>query len=266
MFNINLGLRMLHGWCNFVYRRAAKITVIAPGMKKKLIERRVPAEKIEVIYNWCDDALISRIDPSPALAESLGMKGKFNIVFAGNIGKAQALDKVIDAAHLLAARCPNLQFVFFGVGVELDMLKEKARLLGLNNVIFHGRKPIIEIGQILRLADVLFVHLRDVPLFRITIPSKTQAYMAIGRPLLIGVKGDAAELVEKAKAGLVCEPENPQDIAKRILEFVTMRKNELDAIGANGKRFYEQELSFNIGVSKYEKIFADVARGTDNSL
>jgi len=213
MFDHSLGLKLIDHWCKWVYKKAAKITVIAPGMKTRLIERGVPAEKIELIYNWCDDDLICRDKPDNQLANSLGLTGKFNIIFAGNIGKAQAIHAVLDAAKLIAEDCPQIQFVFIGGGVEVDPLKQKAADMNLKNIRFLPRRPASEIGPILRLADVLLVHLKDNPLFRITIPSKTQAYLAMGRPVLIGVKGDAAHLVEKAQAGLTCEPENPESIA-----------------------------------------------------
>ncbi len=102
--------------------------------------------------------------------------------------------------------------------------------------------------------------LRNDPLFQITIPSKTQAYMAIGRPILMGVRGNAADLITKAKCGLVCEPENPQSIAAAVHKFYAMPKAELDAMGESGKRFYENELSIDIGTRKYEKIFESVVK------
>jgi len=132
--------------------------------------------------------------------------------------------------------------------------------MGLSNVLFLARRPISEIGPILRLADILFVHLKDDPLFRITIPSKTQAYMAMGRPVLMGVKGDAANLVKKANAGLSCEPENPESIAETVRKFNQMSQAERDAMGANAIEFYEKELSFQIAVQKYETIFSSVAK------
>jgi colanic acid biosynthesis glycosyl transferase WcaI len=260
MFNNRLGLKMVHGWCNFVYKRAAKIVAITPGMKQRLIERGVPHDKIEVIYNWCDDAQICRAKPNDELAKVLGMAGRFNIVFAGNMGKAQALAPVLDAARIVGEQQSDIQFVFIGGGLDVDSLKQKTADLRLKNILFLSRRPVSEIGAILSLADVLFVHLKKDPLFEITIPSKTQAYMASGRPVLIGVPGDATDLVNRAEAGLPCEPENPQSIANAVLKFHAMPRSELDAMGQKGKRFYEQRLSFEIAVSRFENIFNSIAK------
>jgi colanic acid biosynthesis glycosyl transferase WcaI len=260
MFNSNLGLRMLHGWCNFVYRRAAKITVIAPGMKKKLIERGVPAGKIEVIYNWCDEQLICRENRDEKLARQLGFAGKFNVVFAGNMGKAQALDAVIEAAGLLKSDFPNIQFVFIGSGVDVDKLKSISQKKELNNVLFLPRRPVSEIAPVLRLADVLLVHLRKDPLFSITIPSKTQAYLAVGRPLLMAVEGDASEMVNRAQAGLSCEPENPQAIAVAVKKLYNMTPSQLQQLGKNGQSLYDRELSFSVAIARYEQLFKTVMK------
>lgn len=255
-----VGMKVVHSWCKYVYSKAAKITVITPGMKSTLLQRGVPEDKVDVIYNWCDDALICRSEKNEDLSKSLGMEGKFNVVFAGNMGKAQAMGAVLDAAKLLSSNYPQVQFVLIGGGVEVEPLKQKAKDMNLSNILFLPRKPISEIGPILRLADVLLVHLKDDPLFHITIPSKTQAYMATGRPVLIGVKGDAADLVENANAGLSCEPENPQSIAGAVQAFCEMTQSERDKIGENGIAFYEQELSFSTAVKKYEKIFESVTK------
>ncbi len=195
MFSSGFGYKLVDWWCKRVYKSAAKVVVISPGMKKVLIERGVSPEKIEVIYNWCDDSLIYRGEPDKNLKKQLGMEDKFNIVFAGNMGKAQAMDAVVDAAEIISRQNDKILFSLIGSGVEVDGLKEKTAKLKLNNVVFHGRKPVSEIGPILRLADILLVHLKNEPLFNITIPSKTQAYMASGKPVLIGVSGDAAELI-----------------------------------------------------------------------
>jgi colanic acid biosynthesis glycosyl transferase WcaI len=260
MFHSRAGYKIVDAWCKFIYKQAGKIVVITPGVKKKLCQRGVPEDKVEMIYEWCDDSQIQSVGENPALADELGLAGRFNILFAGNMGLAQSLSAVLDAAKLLASDHPHVQFVFIGGGVEVDSLKQKADNMGLRNVRFFPRRPVSEIGAILRLADVLLVHLRDDPFFETAIPSKTQAYMAAGRPILMCVKGDAADLVKKASAGLTCEPENPQSIAEAVRKLITMPKAELEQMGSNGKRFYDQELNFEIGFRKYENILENVAK------
>lgn len=259
MVNNRVVMWMVEKWCRIIYSQAAKIVVLSPGFREILIRRGVPEHKIEVIYNWCEDDKIQATARNEDLAREFGMVGRFNIVFAGTMGKAQALDAVLEAARVLRDRLPKIQFVFVGGGIDAGRLKEKTIEQGLTNVRFLSRRPPSEIGDILNLGDVLLVHLKDDLLFRITIPSKTQAYMAAGRPILMGVKGDAAALVEKAGAGLTCTPEDPQDIADAVERFYNMTREELDLMGHNGKMFYEQELSLRIGARRFEEIFQSVA-------
>lgn len=260
MFQSKMGLWLVDRYCRLFYRAANKIVVLSPGFKKKLCEKGVPEDKIEVIYNWSDDSKVHSSEQDPVLASELGLDGHFNVMFAGNMGKVQALEAVLDAANILQPKYSHLQFVFIGGGVEVDNLKKKAKDIGLKNVLFLARRPLSEIGGIMSLADVLLVHLKDDPLFAMTIPSKTQTYMSVGKPILMGVRGDAADLVERSGAGLKCEPQNPQSIATMVEKFLSMPKSELTAMGEKGKRFYRQELSLAVGAKHFEKLFLEVAK------
>jgi len=259
MFTKGRAYTLVDHWCRQVYRQAARIVVIAPGMKRLLQERGVPERKIEVIYNWCDEALASGSEPDAGLKQRLGMEGRFNMVFAGNMGRLQAMDAVIEAARLVAEVNSEIQFVFIGGGVEVDRLKQRAEELKLGNVLFHGRKPVSEIGSLLRAADVLLVHLRKDPLFAVTIPSKTQAYLAMGRPILMAVEGDASDLVKAAQAGECCRPQDPRAIADTALRLFHLTAQERRQLGENGAAFYRRELAFPVAVQRYERVFEAVA-------
>jgi len=110
-------------------------------------------------------------------------------------------------------------------------------------------------------ADALLIHLQPKPLFEFTIPSKTQAYLAMGRPVLAAIGNDAAELVESAKAGVRCRPGDPESIAAAAERLSRLNPDVLVAMGASGKRFYENRLSLSAGVSKWEELFTQVIAG-----
>lgn len=241
--------------CRFVYRQAARVVVLSPGFKKMLVQRGVPAEKVDVIYNWCDEDSIQRQASCSQRGEFPELHGRFNIVFAGTMGKAQALDAVLGAAKIVSTSHPEAQFVFVGGGIEVERLKREKEKMDLRNVLFLPRMPMQEIGSLLAVADVLLVHLRDDPLFRITLPSKTQAYMAAGRPILMAVRGDAANLVEQSEAGLTCVPDDSPSIAASVGRFCQLPREELDEMGERGRKFYEKELSLAVGVSKFQTAF-----------
>ncbi len=240
-------LALVEKICQFVYRRAARIVAVSAGVRDTLVERKVPAEKIDVIYNWCDEEAICAGPPAPAPAI---MENRFNIVFAGTMGKAQALEAVLKAAKRVGAVHPEIQFVFIGSGVELEKLKSLKHQLELDNVVFVPRVRSQEIGAFLRAADALLVHLRDDPLFEITIPSKIQAYLAVGKPILLAVRGDAAQIILDGDCGVVARPEDPADIAAAACKLFTMGEAGRQTLSANAGRHYVANFSLAIGARR----------------
>ncbi|WP_422911704.1 glycosyltransferase family 4 protein [Pseudomonas sp. MAC6] len=258
MFSNEKALSVVSRVCDWVYRRADQLVVLSPGFKRLLIERGVPADKIEVIYNWCaEDSLTASHGVVPT--EFFG-KDKFRILFAGNMGKAQALDAVLAAAKLLQQLAPDLIFVFLGGGVEVKRLQQLAIEQSLSNVTFLPPVPMTEVGNYLSAADALMVHLKKDPLFTITIPSKTQAYMAVGKPILMAVDGDAADLIRDSCCGQIAESENPQAIADAALSLMQASSDERNAMALNSRRFYQEKLALNVGAGRFGQIFKKLAR------
>ena len=227
------------GWigrfAKWAYSRAAAIRVISPGFRDNLVAKGVPAEKIHVISNWVDTDFYRPLDPDPQLAKQLGLAGRFNIMFAGMMGPAQNLETVVEAASLLDD-LPDVQFVLVGDGNDVPRLRQLVERRGLANVKFLGRFPSEEMSGLYALADVLLIHLRDDPLFRITIPHKTFEYMASEKPILAAVEGDVAAVVQAAGAGLTCPQGNPKALAETVRRFHAMPAAGRQAMAANGRR------------------------------
>lgn len=247
--------RLLACYCSFVYRSASHLVTLSHGMKAELIRRGVPEKRISVVHNWCDEANIRAIEKDIALSEKLGLAGHFIVMFAGTMGIMQGLDTVLDAASLLKTSCPSIRIVLVGDGVEYAHLKRLARQKELTNVIFMDRQQPEAMSRILSLADVMLVHLKDKPVFRYTIPSKLQAYMAAAKPVLIGMRGDAADIIRASDGGIVVEPENPEALANGIVEMFRRTGTALKQMGASGARYYHENMSMATGVNKFEKLF-----------
>lgn len=247
---------------NFTYRRAAAITVQSPGFRRRLGERL--ETKTEVIYSWTNEDKTDLAPPEAQRAHDLGFAGKFNVVFAGNMGKAQALDTVLDAAEEL--RGEPARFVMIGGGVEEERLRRVAQERELPNVDFLPRRPPSEIGEILALADALLVHLKDDPLFAITIPGKTQANLRAGKPILMGVRGDAAALVQEAGAGLSFPPQDAHALAAAVRELMVLSPEQRRAMGEEGVRFYEEKLALRVGAARYAQVLAQASVGGSSYL
>lgn len=249
-------LNIVNVVCNFVYRRASKIVVLSPGFKQKLISRGVPADKIEVIYNWSDEEKLRNYQKSDVVLPT----DKFNVVFAGNLGLAQGLPSIVAAAKLLQDADIKVNIILVGSGVAKSDAENLACKQKVKNIIFIPRVSPQEIGDVLQQADALLVHLIKDELFSITIPSRTQAYLACGKPVIMAVAGDAADLVVKANAGVICEPDNPESIARGIRQLASLTPDELQALGNNGSDYYNETLCLREGVKKFIAIFNKVAK------
>lgn len=253
MLNNPKALDLVARACRWVYRRMDHIVVLSPGFKRLLLERGVPGSKLSVIYNWADEAALGA--PVGKVPAAFPGDDKFRVLFAGNMGKAQALDTVLDAASLLQARGSRVCWVMLGGGVEVERLKAEAAKRQLANVVFLPAVPMAEVGAYLNAADALLVHLRKDPLFEITIPSKTQAYMTVGKPLLMAVDGNAADLVRQSGGGVVAESENPEALARAAEQLAAMPAEALATMGDKAQRFYREHLALAEGVRKFGEIF-----------
>lgn len=257
MFSNEKALNLVSRVCDWVYRHVDQIVVLSPGFKRLLIERDVPEGKVQVIYNWCAEDQI-RVSHS-GVPTGLPDESRFRIIFAGNMGKAQALDSVLDAAKILQSRNREVVFIFLGGGVDVSRLAQRADDEGIANVVFLPAVPMSQVGSYLHAADALLVHLKKDPLFTITIPSKTQAYMAVGKPLLMGVDGDAADLVSQSGCGYMAESENPEALAQAVENLFQATPAEREVMSENARDFYRANLSLRKGVEGFAAIFTRLA-------
>lgn len=260
MLGNKFAMTVLNGICGWIYRGADRLTVLSPGFKRELIIRGVAPEKIEVSYNWCDEASIAVAASPEGAVKKSEFAGKFVVLFAGAMGLAQGLDTVLDCARLCREPLPAVQFVLIGGGVDRSRLQKRAEKMGLDNVTFLLPRSMDTMGEIFALADAMIVHLKDDPLFRITIPSKTQAYLYTGKPIIMAMRGDAADLVREASAGIVCEPDAPQEMMNAIKLLYEMPGIERHKMGEVGHRYYMDHLSFNQGVNQFERIMMSLLR------
>jgi glycosyltransferase involved in cell wall biosynthesis len=247
-------------FAQWIYSKADAICVISPGFRQNLITKSVPIEKLHVISNWIDTKLNQPAPYNNVVAKDLGLADKFNIMFAGNIGEAQALETILQAAAVLLHDLPEVQFVLVGDGIALPRLRSMAQERNLINVRFLGRHPQSEMPTLYALADVLLVHLRDDPLFSITIPHKVFSYMASRKPILAAVAGDSAEIIGNAQAGLACPPENPEVLAFTVRRLFHMSPAERDNMAQNGWRVAQEQYSRENQVRQIEAVLTSVVQ------
>lgn len=258
----SLGLR---GWLyaildaqeRFIYSRASFIVTISDGFRKALIDKRVLPSRILVIPNWANAEHFRPVPRNEQLANREGFSDFFNVIYAGNIGTAQALDVVIEAAKNLTD-LSSLKISVYGDGVERSELLEKAN--GLPNIRFPGSIPQSQMAHYLAFADALLINLAKDSQYEITIPSKTYAYLATGRPILVAATGSVVELVTSRGAGIACAPQDPVSLASAIREIYNMPTWQRDELGAAGRRAFLAEFTRDKLVDHYIELFSRIGR------
>jgi glycosyltransferase involved in cell wall biosynthesis len=244
--------------CDFVYRRAARIIPQSDRMRDRLLERGVPAAKLRRIYNWSTYSPAVGDDDMPVAVDD-AFKDRFNIVYGGNLGQAQALDSLIDAAALASAHYASIHLHLFGNGIERAALAAHAERTAPRNVTLHGPVDRQVMDRIFDLADVLAVQLKDDALYTITIPSKVQHYLACGRPIVAGLSGEAADLLRASGAVILCPPQDVAAMANAICRIASMTPPERAAMGARGRQYYDVNMGFNRALDETIEVIAEAA-------
>lgn len=162
----------------------------------------------------------------------------FCVVFAGNLGTAQALDTLVEAAVLLREQ-PEVRMILIGSGSRLGWLEQQKQTLGLDNLILPGRFPMAAMPQIFERSSALLVSLTDEPAFAQTIPSKIQAYLAAGRPVLAALNGEGGRVVLEARAGLVSPAEQAQPLVDNVRSLLAMSEAERASMGRAGRAYFD---------------------------
>lgn len=200
----SLAIRMLERIEMFLYKKASVIVSVTHSFKRKLIERGVDGEKIYVVTNGVD---LSRFAPTPrdeSLAQELGLAGCFIAGYIGTHGLAHGLETLLDTAEMFQNEGrADLRFLFLGDGARKAELVQDARRRNLQNVVFIDSVPKADVVRYWTLLDVSIIHLRDTDLFSTVIPSKMFESMGMGIPLLHGVPGESAGIVERERVGIV---------------------------------------------------------------
>ena len=223
----------------FLYCKAARIVSVTNSFRQVLSGNGVPADKIAVVRNGTDLAGFTAGPKPEHLLVKHGLHGKFVAAYIGTLGMAHGLGTVLDAAERMKSN-PDIAFLLVGDGADRAALEQEARNRGLDNVIFAGSVGKNEVVKYWRLADVALVLLRDRPVFRHVLPSKMFEAMATERPIVLGVLGESAELLQAAGAGVVIHPESEEALAQAV-ETLAVDPEGANEMGRKGRRLVETE-------------------------
>ena len=234
--------RPLHAMCDAIYRRASAIAVTSPGMAPLIAARGIPEAKIHLAANWADETVFRPVARDQALADRLGLTRPFTFMYAGNFGPYQGLDTVVEAAARLRHR-PDIGVALVGGGVREPWLRDEVERRGLDAVSFVPPVPFSEMTNVLALGDAHLVSLQDLPVFRTTLPSKLQATLAAGRPVVGAVTGDAADVITDSGAGLVVPPGDAGALSAAIARLADAGPQRLRELGESARSYYRRTFS-----------------------
>ena len=193
-----------------------------------------------------------------------GLEKGFSVLFAGNIGTAQAVETIAEAAFLLKDN-PNINFVMLGSGSRIEWVAEQIDKHQLTNLELPGRFPIETMPCFMQKASALLVSLTDQPIFTMTVPNKVQAYMASGKPILACLNGEGARVVTEAKAGLAIPAEDAQGLADAVLQLYGMSEIERNELGENGRSYYKTHYDHDKLVDRLIEHFEDASESYKRS-
>jgi glycosyltransferase involved in cell wall biosynthesis len=245
---IGMASRAIHRQCNH-------LLVTSEAFKTRL-SLDVPVQDIGYLPQWVEDFYQPTTVPAGA-PERLELPDGFIVLFAGNLGSAQAFETVLAAAEKTGGT--NIHWVILGDGRQRDWIFEQIRIRGLTpSVHMLGRRPATSMPTFFALADCLLVCLRDSPEFNGTIPAKLQSYMACGRPVVAALEGEGRRIVEQAGCGVAVGSGRPDELAAAVQKLAAMIPEERNELGSRGRRYYEQHFDRQKLVARLRAVLMDV--------
>jgi glycosyltransferase involved in cell wall biosynthesis len=244
-----LFIRLLERWELHLYRKADHIVTVTDAFKLNLVSRGVPKEKITTISNGADEEFWKPEPRSGFLDHAAGGSTGLNVLYLGAHGISQALTRILEAARLLI-EYSDIRFSFVGEGAEKAELQATARAMRLDNVCFLD--PVDKQGArgCYAGADICLVPLRDIPLFKAFIPSKMFEMLAMGRPIVASVVGEAADILTASGGALVVPPEDSNAIASAIRRLRKDRSLR-ESMGVRGRDYVIRHYSRRALASRY---------------
>lgn len=243
-----------------VYKNSDRILIGSKGFEKSICDKGNFRDKIVYFPNWAEtevtvdkDFDLKKITPFDEISDD-----DFLVLFAGNLGEAQNLDAIIDAAFLLKEN-NHIKFVLVGDGRRREHIIQLVEEKKLSKTVYlPGRFPLNTMPVFMKNSNALLFSLKDEPCFNMTVPSKVQFYMAQGKPILAMINGDGADLVNESQCGYAVPAGDSEKLAEEINKMYQMKREDLHAMGLNGRRYYESNFEKKDRISQLISIFNEI--------
>ena len=223
----------------WIYRGCDRVLVQSEAFIPSVEAHGVPRSRIRYLPNSAEN-FYRRVEPRPEDAEARELPQGFRVMYAGNIGAAQDFPTILAAAELLKGEA-SIQWIVLGEGRMRVWVEDEVRRRGLQaSVHLLGQRPPERMPRYFAHADVLLATLRREPIFAYTIPSKIQAYIACGKPVIAALEGEGGRNIREAGAGWVVPPEDPRALADAVLAASRLAKSELSSMGQRAEAWFRE--------------------------
>lgn len=247
-------ISLLEKFVTKIYKQSDVILVQSKAFEKSICSKGGFKNKLIFAPNWAESSFIgadTSIDENFPLQPN---SSEFRVMFAGNIGEAQDFENIIKAANL-TKDIPQIKWIIVGDGRARENSEKEVSRLGLNDTVkFLGRHPVETMPKFFAMADAMLVTLKDEFIFSLTIPSKTQAYMASGKPILTMINGAGNDVVEDAKCGLTANAEDYETLAANVRKMYGMSKEELEEMGKAAKAYYDKNFAKDMVIDRVNDV------------
>lgn len=240
---------------NVTFKYSDKIITISEDIKKSIVARGVDGQKVYVVYNWVDESMVHPVAKQEnPLYEEFGLsRDAFTLVYAGNLGNAQNIEVILEAAVML----PEVQFALFGTGGLEQLIKDTVKERNLKNVRLAPLQPYDRVSEVYSLGDACIVSCKP-GLGGSAMPSKTWAIMSCGRPVVASFdEGELKEILENNNCGVFSHAGNLEEFVVAI-KSLTSDADRCKIMGANARQFILNNLTKEVGAKKYVDIIKSV--------
>lgn len=247
-----------------IYRHCHLLLVQSEGFANYIQDQGVPREKIVLMPNWAD-AVFRPITLPLDAPEHRQFPHGFRVLFAGNVGQSQSWPTWVEAAAYTRHR-PDIHWIVMGDGRQYQALARRVQEKQLHGT-FHllDRCPPEVVPRYFAAADALLVTLRHCPTLARTIPSKVQAYLACGRPVVAGLEGDGARVIRQAEAGIVVPPDDAQALAHAVLQLADLPVQQRLEMGKRGRAYYEAHFARERLLERWHQLLLEGPQSNANS-
>ena len=240
---------------DYTYCNADKIIVISEDFKRNIMEKGVPEEKIEIVYNWVDEEAVHPVNKDDnTLYSEFGLdKDKFTVVYAGNLGNAQNIDIILDAAKMLS----DIQFVLFGSGGLEEQIENRIEKENISNLRLLPLQPLARVSEVYSLGDACVVTCKE-GFGGSALPSKTWTIMSCGRPVIANFdEGELKTIIEKNKCGVFTHAGDVNEFVAAINNLAA-DSSKCNTMGANAREYILKNLTKKVGTKRYVEILKSV--------